>query len=106
VRILMGSANVPTAGTAVQVSSDSVGRVVEFLFRVRPGNTGNVNMYLGTSSTLSSVGGWSLSSATSFPISGDFFTVPAGKGLRPTDFWVNSSGSTTNRMDWSLVVEP
>ena len=80
-------------------------RVLAFTVRARQGNAA-VTMYFGHSSALSSVQGFALSSGEVFPRSGEVFTVPAGKGLRASDFWVNASASTTARLDHAMLVEP
>ena len=103
-RILVGATAITSAGSAVQLSTDSVGRVLEFTFSAPAANAAIV--YWGHSSEISSVGSYSMSSATNFPPGGQPFTFPAKSGITPSNFWMNASGSTTARIRHVFVVEP
>lgn len=102
-RLVVGSAKVTSGGSAVRVSTDSYGRIVAFSFTAR---VNNLPMFIGTSSALSSANGYSVSSRGYFPPSGEMFTVPVGKGIAPSTFWVNASADTTDRIDFAFLVEP
>lgn len=102
-RWVFGSAGVTSGGSAVRISTDSYGRIVAFAFTYHAFNA--LPMYLGSDSTVSSANGHSISSTGRFPDDG-MFTVPVGKGLAPSTFWVNASADTTDKLDYSFLVEP
>ena len=107
-RFLFTATSVSSAGSAAQVSTDSMSRVIAFTFRARVGN--GAKMTIGNSSTVSSTTGFSVSSTGTFPPDGSMFTMPVEqgriKGRPPSDFWVNSSTSTTDKIDGAFLVEP
>jgi len=106
-RFLFTSTKVSSGGSAVQVSTDSMSRVIAFTFTSR---LNNLPMYIGNSSAVSSANGFTVSSRGFFPPSGEMFTMPVEqgriKGRPPSDFWVNASSDTTDRLDGAFLVEP
>ena len=106
-RFLFTSTKISSGGSAVQVSTDSMSRVIAFTFTAR---ANNLPMYIGNSSALSSANGFTVSSRGFFPPSGEMFTMPVEqgriKGRPPSDFWVNSSPSTPDKIDGAFLVEP
>ena len=106
-RFIFTSTKVSSGGSAVQVSTDSMSRVIAFTFTSR---ANNLPMFIGNSSTLSSANGFTVSSRGFFPPSGELFTVPSEhgqqKGFRPSTFWINASADTTDRLDGVMLVEP
>ena len=107
-RFLFTSTNASSGGSAVQVSTDSMSRVIAFTFKAHVGN--GVHMYMGVSSAVASGGSYSISSTGTFPPDGSMFTMPVEqgriKGRPPSDFWVNSSASSTDKLDGAFLIEP
>ena len=107
-RFLFTATNVSSGGSAARVSTDNMSRVIAFTFRARVGN--GARMTLGNSSTVSSANGYSISSTGTFPPNGEMFTMPVEqgriKGRPPSDFWVNASASSTDRLDGAFLIEP
>ena len=106
-RFIFTSTKVSSGGSAVQVSTDSMSRVIAFTFTSR---ANNLPMFIGNSSTLSSANGFTVSSRGFFPPSGEMFTMPTEhgkpKGFAPSSFWINASADTTDRLDGVMLVEP
>ena len=108
-RLLFTTTNVSSGGSAVQISSDSMGRIIAFTFRARVGNGARV--FIGNSSVVSSAGsGYSISSTGTFPPDGSMFAVPSEhgkpKGFAPSSLWMNASASSTDRLDGAFLIEP
>ena len=106
-RFIFTSTKVSSGGSAAQVSTDSMSRVIAFSFTSR---ANNLPMFIGNSSAVSSANGFTVSSRGFFPPSGEMFTMPMEdgkpKGLKPSSFWVNASSDTTDRLDGAMLVEP
>lgn len=100
-RPLFGTTNLTTAGTAVQLRSDSTGRVAIFQATNRAGGTGNV--YLGGDSAVSSASGYRISSGGVWPPNGPLYFNATR--VSPSQFWMNSS-TTTAKLDHFMLVEP
>src|SRR3990167_4723477 len=107
-RLIFTTTNVSSGGSAVQISSDSMGRIIAFTFRARVGNGARV--FIGNSSVSSAGSGYSISSTGLFPPDGSMFTVPSEhgqqKGFRPSTLWMNASASSTDKLDGAFLVEP
>lgn len=114
-RVLFGSTNLSTAGTAVQLRNDSNTRCIMLKVRLRGNNSGET-MWIGNSSAVSSASGFQVSTTNPFDAgTGEdlelTFPVRQGSGGRdvtgvvPSTFWVNSS-TTTARLDHVMVVQP
>ena len=99
-RVLFVTSNLTAAATAVQLSSDAIGRVTTF----QATNRSAVPVYLGNSSAVSSANGYKLSSAGgTFPSTGPLYFNATR--VAPSAFWFNSSASA-GKLDHMMVVEP
>jgi hypothetical protein len=108
-RAFFGTSTSASGGTAVRLlATDSNSRVVQFMVRSRAGNTGT--HAFGHSSAISSVSGWQLASATTFPTSGDPLTFPVTDarqyGRSTQHFWVRASASSVQRFDFYFLLDP
>ena len=99
-RVVFGTTNVTSSGTAVQFNSDTAGRVHVAAFHGRAGNAGPV--YLGSDSGVSATSGWELGTNEELIIN---YTDYAGAPLiAPEHHWMNAT-STSDKVDFYLVLE-
>ena len=99
-RILLSTANLSSAATPVQISTDGIGRLSFVQFT----NRSAVPVYLGHSSAVSSAAGYKISSAGgNWPSTGPLYFNATR--VAPSAFWFTSSAST-GKLDYAFGVEP
>lgn len=99
-RVVYGTTNTSTNGTAVQPNTDTAGRVMVFSVHSRAANTGYV--YFGSDSNVSSASGWELGANEDFTWRyKDYDTAPS---IAPADHWINAT-STSQSVDWMMLLE-
>ena len=98
--LFIGTTDIPTAGTRVQIDNTSR-MVVSITFKARNGNTGNI--YIGTISKVSSTNGFELrpNEAQTFTFPYRILSVPI------SDFWADTAaGGNGNDVDYMAILAP
>ena len=93
-RVIIGSTDIPTAGTRVQISN-TADKVKSIAVRARPANTGNV--FFGTV-TVSSTVGWTLQP-------GESKTLDFGGGSVLFSVFYLDTATSGNDVDYSAILE-
>jgi hypothetical protein len=94
-RSIIGTTNIPTPGTRVQVSTVTTPKIIGFYFCARPDNAGNI--FVGNSLVASTYGKMLLP-GKSFRTEFAQYTVPA------SDFYADATNSS-DKVDWELLFE-
>ena len=92
-RPLAGTKNLSSAGVAIQFETDSNLRAVGGMFSARLTNTGNV--FIGTSSAVSSVNGIEISATEAVEVTNPF---------RPSHWWMTAT-DTAQLCDFAFELE-
>ena len=103
-RPIIGTANSTASSNATMMySGDTNTRVFSVSFKARSGNSGKV--YVGGDSTVLAASGFELSAGDSWSLS--FSNVQANNvpGTVKAHVWHMSAASTSDKLDWQMLLE-
>jgi len=102
-RLAIGSTDIATAGSEIQLSADAqVGTVAKVLwarFKSHPGNTGNVAVGVAS---MSMTDGWVMANTDSVGLELDFRKY--GGSVLASSIWMDAA-TNNDDVDWALILE-